>query len=121
MTATEIRVLERDHRMYEEEVRPFFVEVTNRSGDAWPGGVEQEPRVRLSYHLRTSDGELLQYDGLRSPIPAPLASGETAIVPVVVQAPSAAGSYTVEIDLVHEAVRWFECATLVEVNVVPRR
>jgi inositol phosphorylceramide mannosyltransferase catalytic subunit len=115
-----IAPLDRDHRMYVGEARPFYVEVTNGGAEAWPGGLEQEPRVRLSYHLRSGDGELLQADGPRSPLPAPLRPGESQIAPVVVEAPSSTGSYLVEIDLVEEHLRWFGEPARVSFEVVPR-
>lgn len=120
MSEATIAAIERDHRMYVGEVRPFYVEVANRGAEVWPGGLEREPRVRLSYHLHSAGGELLQADGPRSPLPSPLRPGETQIVPVVVEAPSSPGSYVVEIDLVHEHVRWFEQPARVSFEVVPR-
>lgn len=113
-----IRAVERDYRMAAGEVRAFYVEVTNTTGETWPGGMEDEPRVRVSYHLSSGSGELLRADGPRSPLPAPLAPGETQIVPVLVEAPTAPGRYVVAIDLVHEHVRWFESPLAIEVEVV---
>ena len=105
--------------MYEGEARALHVEVTNRSGEPWPGGMDAEPRIRLSYHLRSADGELLQADGPRSPLPAPLAAGDSQIVPVMVEAPPTAGRYLLEIDLVREHVRWFDAPARIELEVVP--
>lgn len=107
-----IRLLEPDVRMYAGEQRGLFVEVTNETEEIWPGGVEEEPRVRLSYRL---DG----MEGARSPLPAPLAPGESAISPLTVIAPGEAGRHSLELDLVHEAVRWFGAGPKVELEVVP--
>ena len=111
--------VERDHRMYEGEARPLYVEVTNGSGQTWPGGMEAEPLIRLSYHLRSAEGALLQADGPRSPLQAPLAPGDSQIVPVMVEAPESAGAYLLEIDVVHEHVRWFDVPARIELEVVP--
>jgi hypothetical protein len=116
---TGITLLESDLRMYEGEARGLFVEVGNGSGEAWPGGLEEEPRVRLSYHWRKPDGTLLVADGERSALPAPLGDTESAIAPVTVIAPSGPGRYLLEIDLVHEDVRWLGCGTTCEMEVVP--
>jgi hypothetical protein len=110
-----MEILEPDLRMYTGEARGLFVEVRNESGEEWPGGLEQEPRIRLSYHWRGSEGEV---EGPRTPLPAPLAPGETAIAPVTVLAPPEPGRYLLELDLVHEDVRWLGGGRSAQVEVV---
>jgi inositol phosphorylceramide mannosyltransferase catalytic subunit len=109
-----MRLLEPDLRMYEGEVRGLFVEVTNDSGLDWPGGME-EPLVRLSYRWREDP-----IDRERTPLPAPLAQGESAIMPVTVTAPAEPGRYGLQLDLVHEHVRWLNAGISVTIDVVPR-
>jgi hypothetical protein len=116
---TSVELVDPDTRLYEGEVRALFVEVRNASGETWPGGLEAEPRIRLSYRLRAADGALLVSDGPRSPLTTPLRSGESAITPLTVVAPAAAGPYQLEVDLVHEDVRWLECGFTAEVEIVP--
>ena len=108
-----MRLLEPDLRMYEGEVRGLFVEVTNDSGLDWPGGME-EPLVRLSYRWREDP-----IDRERTPLPAPLAQGESAIMPVTVTAPAEPGRYGLQLDLVHEHVRWLKAGIHVTIDVVP--
>jgi hypothetical protein len=55
------------------------------------------------------------------PLPADLAPGDVQIVPLPLVAPAAAGAWTLEVDLVHEHVRWFEQALRMEVEVAPSR
>jgi hypothetical protein len=112
--SSSMRLLEPDLRMTEGEVRGLFVEVTNHSGIDWPGGMD-EPLVRLSYRWREDPIERE-----RTPLPAPLAQGESAIMPVTVTAPAARGRYHLQLDLVHEHVRWLEAGIGVTVEVVPR-
>lgn len=107
-----IRLLERDLRMYAGEARGLVVEVTNETEERWPGGLDTEPRVRLSYRL---DGA----EGARTPLPARLEPGETAIAPVDVIAPGEPGDHQLELDLVHEGVRWFGAGPTVTLEVVP--
>jgi hypothetical protein len=114
-----VRVVEADLRMYAREVRAIFVEITNRSGERWPGGMEEEPRVRLSYHLRRPEGEVVALEGERSPITEPVEPGGSAIVPVTVIAPGDVGAYELEIDLVHEDVRWLGEGVTAPLDVVP--
>jgi hypothetical protein len=64
----------------------------------WPGGAE----------------------GLRTQLPADVRPGADAVVPVHL-VPPAAGTHTVEIDLVHEHVRWFGTPLRLAVDVRPRR
>ena len=112
---------DRDERMAPGERRPIYLRVTNAGSAWWPWGLEQAPSIRVSYHWRTLDGEMVEYEGDRSPLTARLAPGATQIVPVWVQAPSAAGSYLLEFDLVHEHVRWFEAPLTVVMDVGDRR
>jgi hypothetical protein len=67
-------------------------------GTHWPGGVE----------------------GIRTRLPADIAPGMTALVPLHVLAP-VAGRQLLEIDLVHEHVRWFGAPLRLEVDAVPAR
>jgi hypothetical protein len=107
-------------RLAPGEVRPLHVRVRNRGGATWRWGLEQQPEIRVSYHWRSVDGEVHTYEGLRSPLPCPLGPGETAIVPVWVEVPAEPGGYRLEIDLVHEHVRWFETPLRVDVAVAAR-
>ncbi len=89
--------------------RPLEVRVTNRSGRTWrpigSGGFE----VAVSYRWRLPTGDVLE-EGLRTPLSAPLHPNQTELVVADVIPPSAAGGYELEVDLVHEHVRWFGCA-----------
>ena len=111
---------ETDHRIAPGELRPFYVRVRNEGSVTWPWGLEQEPQIRVSYHWRTVEGEMLHYEGLRSPLPDRVGPGGATIVPVWVQAPAEAGTYVLELDLVHEHVRWFEAPLQVEMKVAGR-
>jgi hypothetical protein len=115
--AAAIRLLERDHRMLAGETRNVFVAVRNRGRATWPGGTGQPPEIRMSYHWRDGDGELLVHDGHRSPFPVAVAPGEECIVPVAVTAPADGGRLALGLDLVHEHVRWFGCETRVTMDV----
>jgi hypothetical protein len=117
------------------EHRPVHVKVRNDGDDRWPWTprepekraaywpqVEHRPLVRLAYRWLDTSGRLVVGEGFRTPLPATVEPGESAVVPVVVVAPDEPGSYWLEIDLVHEFVRWFECAVGIEVKVErPRR
>ena len=111
-----IELLDDDLRIVSGEGRTFDVEVHNRGSEHWPGGMDALPQIRLAYRWLDADGALLQ-EGARTGLPAPLAPGARAIVPLEVQGPSPPGARTIEIDLVHEGVRWFGCAVRARVAV----
>jgi hypothetical protein len=83
------------------------VEVTNESDVIWRWGREARPEIRLAYQWRR-DGDLLnEPKALRTTFPADLPPWKTLLVPVHVVAPQEPGAYTLEIDVLHERVRWF--------------
>jgi hypothetical protein len=108
-------------RLSPGETRPLYVRVENRGAATWRWGLDQHPLVRVSHHWRTPDGRVTRYEGLRSPLPCTLGPGASTIVPVWVEAPSEEGDHLLEIDLVHEHVRWFEAPLTVPVRVAERR
>ena len=84
------------------------VDLENRGWDTWRSdGVAP---VHASSHWLTAAGEMAELDGLRTPLPSPLAPGGTARVALAVRAPAAPGRYLLAIDLVKENVTWFSDA-----------
>lgn len=81
------------------------VEVANAGVRAWVVGGPQ-PFV-LSYHIRQHDGRLIEYDGVRTPLPHRVAPGERLSLQAVVRAPDATGEYLLEWDMLQEDVTWF--------------
>jgi SAM-dependent methyltransferase len=66
--------------------------------------------VRLGVQLLTADGELLNRDHSRHPLPHALGPGEQCEMSLEIPAPAAAGFYQLKFDLVREGVTWFELA-----------
>jgi hypothetical protein len=89
------------------------VRVDNVSGETWRWGGD----VRVGSHWRRREHVI---DGEHRALPADIVPGGSLIVPLPL-IPPAAGEWTLEIDLVHEHVRWFDCPLNVEVVVEPRR
>gem|GEM_PF-1634242 len=81
------------------------VRVTNYGQRAWPAAGANP--VRLSYHLFTSGGAVVVWDGNRGTLAADVAPLQSAVVPITVSFPSPTGSYTIAWDLVQEGVAWF--------------
>ena len=111
-----LRLLDDDLRLVSGEWRTFDVEVCNRGSAHWPGAMQPRPQIRLAYRWRGADGGPPQ-EGARTGLPAPLAPGASAVVPLEVRCPPAPGAQEIEIDLVHEDVRWFQRAIRARVDV----
>ena len=117
----ELSIFAEQGRMTSGEIRPVFAHVTNTDSVTWQWGFDQQPLVRLGYHWRTTDGTRLPDDGRRSALPSTLHPGDASIVPVVVQAPVRPGRYVLEVDLVHEGVRWFGSPLCIDMAVESAR
>jgi SAM-dependent methyltransferase len=89
----------------------FPVTLTMRNGGwrPWRSDDDTAP-VYASYHWLDAAGAMLIEDGTRSPLPRPLAPGETLTMTCTVHAPEAPGRCTLAIDLVEEGVTWFSRA-----------
>jgi hypothetical protein len=98
------------------EGRLLLVAIRNLGGRRWPYGDFGPPHIVVSYRWTDAEGVVLVPDGLRTPMPGPVAPGQQIVVPVSLVPPSA-GRRHLEIDLVHEGVRWFGCPARVELDV----
>ena len=81
------------------------VTVTNTGTRVWPASGATP--VRLGSHLRDQAGKLLLWDGPRVALAADVPPGAIATLAVPLPQPASAGTYVVELDLVHEGVLWF--------------
>jgi hypothetical protein len=111
-----LTLLDDDLRLVSGEWRTFDVEVHNRGSAHWPGGMDPLPQIRLAYRWLGPGGAPVR-EGARTGLPAPLAPGARAIVPLEVLGPSPPGRHEIEIDLVHEDVRWFGRAIRARIDV----
>lgn len=65
--------------------------------------------VNFAYHVYTMDGNLLLFDGMRTPLDGTLAPGEAVEEDVLFDVSHwVAGSYIVRVTLVQEGVKWFD-------------
>jgi hypothetical protein len=97
--------------------REIFVRVTNLGSEVWPGGEDRHPLIRLGYRWLGTNGSDAAAKGGRSTFAASLPRGGSCLVPLMVTAPNEPGVYVLEVDLVHEAVRWFGCPEQTRVTV----
>jgi hypothetical protein len=80
------------------------IALTNDGWDTWSS---DSNHIFTSYHWLDAEGRIFELDGERTPLPRPIAAGETCDVTVRVRAPSRPGRYQLAIDLVREDVTWF--------------
>ncbi len=64
-------------------------------------------KVSLSYHITTSAGEMVVWDGARGTLPNDVAPFTQVIVPITVPVPQGVGDYVISWDLVLDGVAWF--------------
>jgi hypothetical protein len=89
------------------------VRVENLGGELWRWGGDVRLGSRWRHGDRTVEGE-------HRALPADLPAGGTEVVPLPLLPPEA-GRWTLEVDLVHEHVRWFDRPLRAELVVEPAR
>lgn len=84
------------------------IEIRNVSWRDWSSA--SAPPVLMSYHWLGTDRRVVEFDGLRTPLPHPVRAGESCLAAVRVRTPAESGRFLLEIDLVEEGVTWFSAA-----------
>jgi glycosyltransferase involved in cell wall biosynthesis len=84
---------------------PLRVEVRNRGAVAWLN--EPAHPINLSYHWLDPHEQVVDFDGQRANLPAPLLPGQSVELELLVEPPPRAGEYLLALDLVEEMVGWF--------------
>jgi hypothetical protein len=95
-----IEVFERAPKLHEGQHRPLTVQVTNTGTEDWPG-LGREPRIKLAHRWPAANGSA-PGAWADTCLPASLAPGASALVPIAIEAPRGAGRRTLELNLVHE-------------------
>jgi O-antigen ligase len=81
------------------------ITVTNDGRITWQS--DREPVFALSYHWLSPDtGEVIDYEGARTPFAQPVAPGQQVTMAAKVRAPRRAGEYQLTWDIVHEGRTW---------------
>lgn len=101
-----IRVCVSNQSFCFREMREVRVEVTNQSTTTWK--TDKQSPTFLSYHWYTENGELCEFNGLRTPLSEAIQPGETKQLVVKVQSFSGIGNYLLEVTMVMEGRFWFE-------------
>jgi hypothetical protein len=96
--------------------------VRNTSAATWRA--RGATRVSLAYHWRAEDGSVVDWEGLRSPLPDDVPAGGEVEVTLEIAAPKRPGRYLLELDALRERQAWFSdrrpgAAPRIPVEVVP--
>ncbi|MBX3082722.1 MAG: glycosyltransferase [Anaerolineae bacterium] len=83
------------------------VVIDNQGDQVWRLPEQDDHAVNLSYHWLNLEGQVLEREGKRSPLPHPVKPRSRVIAPITILAPTQPGFYQIEIDLVREGVAWF--------------
>jgi SAM-dependent methyltransferase len=106
-------------RMHADAFQYVQVEIENR-GDEWlPRGPVPEPPIQIGYRWWREDGSEVVEPTLRTPLTETVAPGATTRLSMVIKAPPDHGRLGLDVDLVHENVRWFGCEERLAVEVLP--
>lgn len=92
------------------EILVALVTVQNRGKLAWIPPSARWPTLQLGYHLLGSDGGMIVLDGGRTPVPRFVYPDDVVTFICHVTAPTFAGNFLLEWDMVSENECWFrEC------------
>ncbi len=81
---------------------PVRIAARNDGSSTW----RSDGSFALSYHWLDRGGGIVMWDGVRSPVPSLVLPGEVVMVEATVEAPTPAGLYRLQWDLVEEGVTW---------------
>lgn len=82
------------------------IAISNHMTSTWENS-ESTP-INASYHWLNEQGDIVHFDGVRTPLPGVVGPGESLEIDLNVIPPSQAGRYQLQLTLVHEGVCWFE-------------
>lgn len=102
-----IRALADVPRICPGEQFSMLVEINNCGKEDWI--CEGIRPVNIAYHWLNMNGDVLIFDGVRTPLPSRvLRSGDTLRAAALIEAPKECGRFVLELTLVQEQVCWFE-------------
>lgn len=78
------------------------ITITNAGSTTWQPGA-----FNVAYHMYVPSGAVFVWEGVRTALPAAVASGQAVTLSVIVKMPSGPGTYLLQFDVVQEGVAWF--------------
>lgn len=85
------------------------VEVTNTGSGPIPYRDSPGVQIRLAARLSASENGSIALGWTLSPLPCDIPAGESRTAEVLVRVPVRAGNYLLDVDLINERGRWFQC------------
>lgn len=116
--AASLEPFEAQTRVLPGEHVELLVHVRNEGDVTWPWSLEHHPQIRIGHRWLDVEGRPVGAEGARSPFPKRVSPGERVLAPVAVLAPHREGRFVLEVDVVHEHVRWFGAPCRIAVDVV---
>ena len=114
-----VRLVRPPARLTAGAVTHHEVVVENLGDEWWPAGEPASPPLRLGHRwLEAEKPERVVLEG-RTAFPETVAPGATTRMFAGVEAPRVEGVLLLELDVVHEHVRWFGCGVRLPVVLVP--
>ncbi|MBV6623523.1 MAG: hypothetical protein KI793_11400 [Rivularia sp. (in: Bacteria)] len=101
----EIKVLDTIETFKTNSVEKIPVLVKNESNFMW-SNAGRNP-TNFSYHWLDSNGNLIVFEGERTPLPFELLPGESAAINAIIKTPPQPGKYSLILTMVNEHVAWF--------------
>lgn len=88
------------------EIYDALLNVRNTGTGTWYTAQRTPHCVNISYHWLDSRGKMFLKEGFRTPLPHDIAPDQQVVLPFQIIAPNKFGMYRLQVDLVHEGVRW---------------
>ncbi|MGA3149402.1 MAG: hypothetical protein ABSF33_18305, partial [Acidimicrobiales bacterium] len=88
----------------------FAVEIGNCGAETWCSNGGPFP-IHLSYHWMSEDGEPRVWEGVRTPLPRDVASGDKLVARILVHSPDVPGDYYWNPAVVQEGSQWIPPAS----------
>ncbi|MCU1490059.1 MAG: hypothetical protein JWM85_1464 [Acidimicrobiaceae bacterium] len=104
-------------KFFSGEQRILVVEIVNTGTGTWDCDGRGAELYLASRWLCEDDRGLPPIEGPRVVLPSYVHPGERDLLLLPIQAPGEPGEYLLEVDLLHEHVRWFGCGTRLSVSV----
>jgi hypothetical protein len=82
------------------------IAISNHTTDTWLNN-ETMP-ISACYHWLSYSGEMFEFEGMRTPLPEPIAPNSSLELDLSVIPPDRPGRYQLQLTLLHENVCWFE-------------
>ena len=100
-------------------LRHFELYVDNLGDELWRPADGRPPEIHLGWRWRDLRSDRRLREEGRVPFTETVLPGQRTRLPILVRTPAVPGPYALELDVVHEHVRWFECTAETRVMIDP--